>query len=46
MTLTDIQQLVARRQYRYSGKVRDFIENGYFDEEDLVHCILISHQHL
>lgn len=40
MTLGEIQQLVARRRYRYSRKVRDFIEDGYFDEEDLVHCIL------
>jgi hypothetical protein len=40
MTLSEIQQMVARRRYRYSRKVRDFIEDGYFDEEDLVHCIL------
>ena len=40
MTLGEIQQLVARRRYRYSRKVRDFIEDCYFDEEDLVHCIL------
>ena len=40
MTLGEIQQLVARRRYRYSRKVRDFIEDGYFGEEDLVHCIL------
>lgn len=40
MTLKEIQQLVVRSRYRYSRKVRDFIEDGYFDEEDLVHCIL------
>jgi hypothetical protein len=40
MTLREIQQLVARMRYRYSRKVRDFIEDGYYDEEDLVHCIL------
>ena len=40
MTLAEIQQLVARRQYRYSEKVRDLIEEGFFDEEDCVHCIL------
>lgn len=40
MTLREIQQLVARSRYRYSRKVRNFIEDGYFDEEDLVHCIL------
>jgi hypothetical protein len=37
MTLREIQQLVARMRYRYSRKVRDFIEDGYYDEEDLVH---------
>lgn len=40
MTLEEIQQLVARRQYQYSRKVLDFLEEGFFDEEDLVHCIL------
>ena len=35
-----IKQLVARGRYRYSQKVRDFIAEGFFDEEDLVHCIL------
>jgi hypothetical protein len=40
MTLEEIQQLVARRRYQYSRKVREFIEDGFFDEEDLVHCIL------
>ncbi len=40
MTLGRIKQLVARGRYRYSRKVRDFIEEGFFDEEDLEHCIL------
>jgi len=40
MTLADIKQLVAQRQYDYSEKVRDFIEEGFFEEEDLEHCIL------
>jgi hypothetical protein len=40
MTLDEIKQLVACARYRYSRKVRDFIDDGYFDEEDLVHCIL------
>ena len=40
MTLAEIQQLVARRQYRYSEKVRNLIEEGFFDEEDCVDCIL------
>ena len=40
MTLEEIKQLVAQRRYRYSGKVRNFIEDGFFDETDLEHCIL------
>lgn len=31
---------MAQGKYRYSRKVRDFIEEGFFEEEDLVHCIL------
>jgi hypothetical protein len=40
MTLAEIKQLVAQRRYHYSRKVRGFIEEGFFDEVDLVHCIL------
>lgn len=40
MTLEEIKRLVARGKYRYSRKVRDFIEERFFEEEDLVHCIL------
>jgi hypothetical protein len=40
VTLEEIQQLVAQRRYQYSRKVRDFIEEGFFDEIDLVHCVL------
>ena len=40
MTLGEIKQLVARNQYQYSQKVREFIEDGFYDEEELVHCIL------
>jgi hypothetical protein len=40
MTLEAIQRLVAQRRYRYSEKVRNLIEEGFFDEEDLVHCVL------
>lgn len=40
MTLADIKQLVAQGRYRYSRKVQDFIEDGFFDVEDVVHCIL------
>lgn len=40
MTLEEIKQLVAQGRYRYSRKVRDFIEDGFFNVEDLEHCIL------
>lgn len=30
----------AQPKYPYSRKIWDFIEDGYFDEEDLVHRIL------
>jgi len=40
MTLEEIQRLVAQGRYQYSRKVRDFIEEGFFDVEDLVHSIL------
>jgi hypothetical protein len=31
---------VATGRYRYSQKVRALIEEGWFDEEDLVSCVL------
>lgn len=40
MTLEDIQRLVWRDQYHYSEKVRCLIEEGWFDEEDMMKCIL------
>lgn len=40
MTLPEIKQLVADQRYRYSKKVRGLIEEGFFDEEDMVHCVL------
>ena len=40
MTLEEIKTLVARGSYHYSKKVREAIEEGFFDEEDMVHCIL------
>lgn len=40
MTLEEIKQLVVEGRYRYSRKVQDFIEEGFYDREDLVHCIL------
>ncbi len=40
MTLVEIKQLIAEGRYRFSGKVQSFIEEGFFDEEDLRHCIL------
>ncbi len=42
MTLEEIKNLVAQGRYRYSRKVRELIEDGFFDEEDLVHCILTA----
>ena len=40
MPLREIQRLVEHGQYRYSRKVEELIEDGYFDEDDLEHCIL------
>jgi hypothetical protein len=40
MSLMAIQHLVAVGRYRYSQKVRTLIEDGWFDEVDLVSCIL------
>ena len=40
MTLEEIKQLIAEGRYRFSRKVQNFIEDGFFDEEDLRHCIL------
>lgn len=40
MTLDEIKRLVAEGSYHYGKKVREAIEEGFFDEEDLVHCIL------
>ena len=35
-----IKALVASRQYQYSRKVQNLIQEGYFDLEDMEHCIL------
>ena len=40
MTLEEIKQLIAEGQYRFSGKVQSFMEEGFFDGEDLRRCIL------
>jgi len=40
MSLAAIKRLVATGRYRYSHKVRVLIEDGWFDEADLVHCVL------
>jgi hypothetical protein len=40
MDLEGIKRLVAQRRYRLSGKVQAFIEDGFFEVEDLVHCVL------
>lgn len=44
MTLEEIKQLVAQGRYHYSRKVRDFIEDGFYDEEDLVHCVFSANE--
>ena len=40
MTLEEIKVLVAQGSYHYSKKVREAIEEGFFEEEDMVQCIL------
>lgn len=35
-----IKELVSSRQYNYSKKVQSFIEDGYYDLEDLDRCVL------
>ena len=35
-----IKALVASRQYQYSAKVQNLIQEGYFDIEDVERCIL------
>jgi hypothetical protein len=39
MTLEEIQLLILKGRYNYSDKVRTFIEEGWYSEEDLEHCI-------
>jgi hypothetical protein len=40
MTLKEIKPLVEQGLYHYSKKVREKIEEGFFDERDLENCIL------
>jgi hypothetical protein len=42
MELKDIQHLIIRREYDYSNHVRERIEAGEFEEEDLERCILTA----
>ena len=42
MTLQQIQRLIERGEYEMSEKVRTFIEEGLFDEDDLVECVLTA----
>lgn len=42
MTLNDIKTLIGRKQYLISSKVEDLIEDGYFSEADLEHCIFTA----
>lgn len=40
MTLKEIKKIVAEGSYDYSKKIRESIEEGFFDEKDLEHCIV------
>jgi hypothetical protein len=40
MTLTEIKRLIRRRKYLYSQKIRNLIEDGFFEEADMEQCIL------
>lgn len=42
MTLRQIQRLIERGEYEMSEKVRTFIEEGLFDEDDLIECVLTA----
>ena len=37
-----IKSLVADRNYHYSGKVRQYIEDGWYEVSDLERCILTA----
>lgn len=39
MTLKEIRLLVLAGKYGYSNKIRKFIEDGWYSEEDLERCI-------
>jgi hypothetical protein len=40
MTLDQIKRLIIEQNYDYSEKVREFMEAGWFCNEDLERCIL------
>jgi len=40
MTLDEIKQLILEQDYDYSYKVREFMENGWYCNEDLEECVL------
>jgi hypothetical protein len=40
MTLDEIQRLIVEQDYYYSDKVREFMEDGWFCNEDLEKCVL------
>ena len=42
MSFDRIRALVDQGKYDYSDKVRDSIEEGFFEEEDLECCILTA----
>ncbi len=39
MTLEEIKLLVSTGRYGYSAKVRTFMEDGWYSEEDIERCI-------
>lgn len=39
MDLEDIKALIIQNNYDYSNKVRGFIEDGWYGEDDLEFCI-------
>ena len=42
MTLEDIQRLITQGDYELSHKVYTLVEEGLFDEVDLVECIMTA----
>jgi hypothetical protein len=43
MELKDIQLLILKKEYGYSNHVRERIEAGEFEEDDIEACLLTAH---